>query len=468
MRLDRAGRDSRRLKEGTVLNVHRIIRSLAIAPALAAIWIAAPAASLAQLGGAAIKPIPSPAKVGQVVNIEVHFASECTGAHLSFGDGTPDLALTGGGASFLGAIGQHKYAAAGTFSLRSYFAPASTSLSASQSAKYATDCKGASATLQVLGTGGASASGFTPGKTVPMGIGISPILPAPGQAMTFILQYNGDCAGARMSFGDGTPDQPLAQGTAGQRMNISHTYAKAGSYTAGSYYASGNAANSPELVAKFTANCKGGPVNVPVHGAGATGNATPPAPPTSPNVNTTASGTPCNDGTTSNTTGKGACAHHGGIAAASASANTPPNTPPAPPTPPNTNTTGTPCNDGTISNTTGKGACAHHGGMASANNTPNTPPAPPASPNPNTTGTPCNDGTTSNTTGKGACAHHGGIKSANTSPNTPPNTPPAPPASPNTNTTGTPCNDGTTSNLTGKGACEHHGGIKQPSAPPAA
>jgi len=378
MRLDRAERDARRLKEGTVQQVHRIIRGLSIVATLAVFSIAAPAVSLAQSGGAAIKPMPSPAMVGGLVTIEVHFAAECTGAHLSFGDGTPDQALTGGGATFLGAVGQHKYTAPGTYSLRSYFAPAPNTMSATQSAKYATDCKGASATLQVRGSGGASTSGATPGRTVPMGLGITPMVPTAGQPMTFILQFNGDCEGAHLSFGDGTPDRPLAQGSAGMKQNIQHTYAKGGQYTAGSYYAPGNVTNSPDLVAKFTANCKGGPITVAVQGAGAAANATPPAPPTSPNVNTTATGTPCNDGTTSNATGKGACAHHGGIKSANAAPNTPPNTPPAPPNtpppPPNTTTTGTPCNDGTTSNETGKGACAHHGGIKKANSSPNTPP----------------------------------------------------------------------------------------------
>ena len=166
-------------------------------------------------------------------------------------------------------------------------------------------------------------------------------------------------------------------------------------------------------------------------------------------------GSVCNDGTTSNTTGKGACAHHGGLKTTGTSPN-------APPAMPNANTTGTgaACNDGTTSNTTGKGACAHHGGLKTTGTSPN---APPATPNANTTGTgaACNDGTTSNTTGKGACAHHGGLKTTSTSPNASPPAPSAPPGPP-PNVLGlkVTCADGTKANV-GANNCVGHGGVKQ-------
>ncbi|HTG53898.1 MAG TPA: hypothetical protein VL980_03570, partial [Gemmatimonadaceae bacterium] len=76
----------------------------------------------------------------------------------------------------------------------------------------------------------------------------------------------------------------------------------------------------------------------------------------------------CADGTTSTATGKGACSHHGGIAhsstASASTTNHPP--PPAPPAaaPVSTANGGVQCGDGTMSNSTGKGACSHHGGIA--------------------------------------------------------------------------------------------------------
>ena len=82
----------------------------------------------------------------------------------------------------------------------------------------------------------------------------------------------------------------------------------------------------------------------------------------------------CKDGTTATKAGKGACSHHGGVdksAAASSGAATnatsaAPATP-APSTPAATPAAGSAgsvmCKDGTTSTTTGKGACSHHGGV---------------------------------------------------------------------------------------------------------
>jgi hypothetical protein len=86
------------------------------------------------------------------------------------------------------------------------------------------------------------------------------------------------------------------------------------------------------------------------------------------------------------------------------------------------------CKDGTTSTTTGKGACSHHGGVnksgtasgsnggsgsgAAATNAAPAPAAPaaPSAPASSAGGSVlCKDGTTSTTTGKGACSHHGGV-----------------------------------------------------------
>jgi hypothetical protein len=91
---------------------------------------------------------------------------------------------------------------------------------------------------------------------------------------------------------------------------------------------------------------------------------------------TTAAPPLCKDGTTATKTGKGACSHHGGVdksggAAASSGAATN-TTSAAPATPAPTAPAATPaagssgsvlCKDGTTSTTTGKGACSHHGGV---------------------------------------------------------------------------------------------------------
>ena len=159
----------------------------------------------------------------------------------------------------------------------------------------------------------------------------------------------------------------------------------------------------------------------------------------------------CADGTTSTATGKGACSHHGGIAHSStASASTtnhpPPSAPPAA-APVSTANGGVQCGDGTMSNSTGKGACSHHGGIAhsspaSATTTKVVPPAatgtapapatgtsptaaannqPHNQTNPNASGehpdnnpqgatAQCKDGTYSHATHhQGACSNHGGV-----------------------------------------------------------
>jgi hypothetical protein len=85
------------------------------------------------------------------------------------------------------------------------------------------------------------------------------------------------------------------------------------------------------------------------------------------------------------------------------------------------------CKDGTTSTTTGKGACSHHGGVnksatatgsaagsgaAATNAAPAAPSVAPAAPASSAAGSAsvmCKDGTTSTTTGKGACSHHGGV-----------------------------------------------------------
>jgi hypothetical protein len=170
----------------------------------------------------------------------------------------------------------------------------------------------------------------------------------------------------------------------------------------------------------------------------------------------------CNDGTRSTASGKGACSGHGGVNHAATKQLHDASAPPAPPSAPNANTTGTgvTCKDGTVPNTTGKGACANHGGFKTTGTSPN---ATPPSPNANTasTGVTCKDGTVPNTTGKGACANHGGFKTTSTSPNAtpaPPSAPPGPP--PNILGLKVTCADGTKANV-GANNCVGHGGVKQ-------
>ena len=112
------------------------------------------------------------------------------------------------------------------------------------------------------------------------------------------------------------------------------------------------------------------------------------------------------------------------------------------------------CKDGTTSTTTGKGACSHHGGVnksgtatgstaasgsgaaatSAAPATPSAAPAAPSTPASSASGSGsvlCKDGTTSTSTGKGACSHHGGVnKSGMASTTAPSQSAPAPTASP--------------------------------------
>jgi hypothetical protein len=145
---------------------------------------------------------------------------------------------------------------------------------------------------------------------------------------------------------------------------------------------------------------------------------TPPAPP--PAAATMVS---CKDGTQSKS-GKGACSHHGGIGAPAAAA-TATAAPPAPPPAPPSAAAGPAvmCTDGTMSNTSGKGACSHHGGVKHNGATPPAPPAPaPAAapamagngdhPNNDPQGAiaKCKDGTYSHAKQhSGACSQHGGV-----------------------------------------------------------
>ena len=89
---------------------------------------------------------------------------------------------------------------------------------------------------------------------------------------------------------------------------------------------------------------------------------------------TTAAPVLCKDGTTSTTTGRGACSHHGGVnksgaastsgtATGSSGAAAPAPAPTTGAAPTSTNGAPVLCKDGTTSTTTGKGACSHHGGV---------------------------------------------------------------------------------------------------------
>ena len=132
----------------------------------------------------------------------------------------------------------------------------------------------------------------------------------------------------------------------------------------------------------------------------------------------------CTDGTTSKS-GRGACSHHGGVAAAQPEAAKPAAEKP---------TAGTvTCKDGTTSKA-GRGACSHHGGVGDAAATPPAATPPAAAPHssratvPTSAGAPksadekeaansptgatakCKDGTYSHSAHhQGACSHHGGV-----------------------------------------------------------
>ena len=290
-------------------------------------------------GPATITIAPSTVAAGQSVRVTVRVAGQCNGGMLSFGDKSKDYALEDLRPGMSEGI-PHVFSA-GTWVVSSQFGnfnalKGKTGATRDQyNGIYTANCKGGPVTVQVAGASTASNS--------------SAVVP---------------CS-------DGTTSRNGAGGCAG-------------------------------------------------HGGVAAASAN--APP-APNANTAGTTVTCKDGTTV-TKAKGACQGHGGYATTSTTAAVPP-APPAPPPAPNTNTntsgTGTPCNDGTMSNATGKGACAHHGGIKSASTAVNPPPAPPTSPNTNATGTTvaCKDGTTV-TKAKGACKGHGGYAdSSSASPNSP-------------------------------------------------
>jgi len=74
----------------------------------------------------------------------------------------------------------------------------------------------------------------------------------------------------------------------------------------------------------------------------------------------------CKDGTTSTTTGRGACSHHGGVNKSDSASGTAATAPPTPASPPAGGAGSVMCKDGTASTTTGRGACSHHGGVNKA------------------------------------------------------------------------------------------------------
>jgi hypothetical protein len=142
--------------------------------------------------------------------------------------------------------------------------------------------------------------------------------------------------------------------------------------------------------------------------------------------------TTCKDGTTSSSTGRGACSGHGGVQkeASGASATAPTAEPAAPTT----------CKDGTASATSGRGACSGHGGVQKA-----------AKPKP-TTSTTAPESTPSPATTPAASAKPSASKSAPTA------------AAGNTDPTGATakCKDGTYSKAKNhRGACSHHGGVAE-------
>ena len=150
------------------------------------------------------------------------------------------------------------------------------------------------------------------------------------------------------------------------------------------------------------------------------------------------------------------------------------------------------CKDGSTSKG-GKGACSHHGGVgAGSATTPSAAPAgkPPAEPAGEAPMVKCKDGSTSKG-GKGACSHHGGVGNVGSPANESSAAPAAPPKAESRTGTATPppstqgraapqsrpssggapaapgqatakCKDGSMSySAHHSGACSHHGGVTQ-------
>jgi Protein of unknown function (DUF3761) len=151
----------------------------------------------------------------------------------------------------------------------------------------------------------------------------------------------------------------------------------------------------------------------------------------------------CKDGTTATQTGRGACSHHGGVAAAAATVS---------------------CKDGTTADA-GRGACSHHGGVETATKSTrrSSTRASRASQQENTVAAEesstgetvsCRDGTSASA-GRGACSHHGGVGAARATATT---REPSVRYAGTTSRTRVACEDGTTSRAV-RGACSHHGGV---------
>jgi hypothetical protein len=144
------------------------------------------------------------------------------------------------------------------------------------------------------------------------------------------------------------------------------------------------------------------------------------------------------------------------------------------------------CKDGTTSKG-GKGACSHHGGVAAGASAPAPSSAPATKPAPAPSSAPastpmvkCKDGSESKG-GKGACSHHGGVAAGGAAEMAPPAGAPAPapagtqgrsaPPSPRPSSSGAApqagqptarCKDNSISySVHHAGACSHHGGVAQ-------
>jgi hypothetical protein len=181
----------------------------------------------------------------------------------------------------------------------------------------------------------------------------------------------------------------------------------------------------------------------------------------------------CRDGTTS-TAGRGACSHHGGVGTATASkgrswTRSRSSDEARPASEPTYGIGTVNCRDGTTSSG-GRGACSHHGGVAAASTRASrTEPSPSSTPTYSGEAVACRDGTTSSA-GRGACSHHGGVDVASSkrAPLPAPTTerdlpPPPPPVRPGAPADASAlCNDGTYSHTAHRsGACSHHRGVRQ-------